>query len=73
MQTALLVFITITAAAVIFLFGVLVGGCTVGKRIIDTIDDALDESNLTAEQQIAVLDNIQKETKKRFGGRRGYD
>jgi hypothetical protein len=64
MNTAILVFILIVIAVAIFYFGIIVGGWAIGKKLADATGRALDDSNLTCDQKIDILDKIQKEAKK---------
>ena len=64
MKTAILVFILIVIAVGIFYFGMFVGGWAIGKKLADATGRALDDSDLTCDQKIDILDKIQKEAKK---------
>ena len=64
MKTAILVFILIVIAVAIFYFGIIVGGWAIGKRLADATEKALEESDLTCEQKLDILNRIQKEAKK---------
>ena len=64
MKTAILVFILIVIAVVIFYFGIVVGGWAIVRKLIDAMNKALDESDLTSDQKLHLLNTIQKEAKK---------
>lgn len=64
MKTAILVFILIVIAIAIYCFGFIIGGLVTGKRLAGTIEKALEDSELTSEQKLDLLDKIQKEAKK---------
>ena len=64
MKTAILVFILIVIAVVIFYFGIVVGGWAIARKLIDAMIRALDESDLTSDQKLHLLNTIQKEAKK---------
>lgn len=64
MKTAILVFILIVIAVVIFYFGIVVGGWAIARKLIDAMSKALDESDLTSDQKLHLLNTIQKEAKK---------
>lgn len=64
MKTAILVFILIVIAVVIFYFGIVVGGWAIARKLIDAMNKALEESDLTSEQKLHLLNTIQKEAKK---------
>ena len=64
MNTAILVFILIVIAVAIFYLGIIVGGWAIGKRLADATGRALDESDLTSEQKLHLLNTIQSEAKK---------
>ena len=64
MKTAILVFILIVIAVAIFYFGIIVGGWAIGKRLADATGRALDESDLTSEQKLHLLNTIQSDAKK---------
>ncbi len=64
MKTAILVFILIVIAVAIFYLGIIVGCWAIGKRLADATGRALDESDLTSEQKLHLLNTIQSEAKK---------
>ena len=64
MKTAILVFILIVIVVAIFYFGIIVGGWAIGKKLADATGKALDESDLTSEQKLHLLNTIQSEAKK---------
>lgn len=64
MSTAILLFILIVIDIAIFCLGVAVGGWATGRKLMDAMIKALDESDLTSEQKIHLLETMQSETKK---------
>jgi hypothetical protein len=64
MSTAILLFILIVIDIAIFCLGVAVGSWATGRKLMDAMSKALDESDLTSEQKIHLLETMQSETKK---------
>lgn len=64
MKTAILVFILIVIFVAIFYFGFIVGCWAVARKLIDATRKALDESDLSSEQELHILNTIQSEAKK---------
>jgi Flp pilus assembly protein TadG len=64
MSTAILVFILIVIAIAIFVFGLIVGNWSMGKRVAAAISRAIAESPLSATQRMELLDKIKEYAKK---------
>jgi hypothetical protein len=62
-KIAILVFVLIVIAVAIFYVGVCIGSMVYGKRFAEVIGIAIAESDLTSEQKIRLLDNIEKKVK----------
>ena len=63
MSTAILLFILILIAIVIFFFGLMVGSWSMCKQLADATGRAIIESDLTVIQQTELLDKIKEYAK----------
>lgn len=64
MSTAILLFILIVIDIAIFCLGVAIGGLATVRKLMDAMSKALDESDLTSEQKLHLLETMQSEAKK---------
>ena len=60
-KTAILEFVIIVIAVVIFYIGTYIGGVIYAKRLYIALRRALEESSMNSEQKIELLDNLKKE------------
>lgn len=63
MSTAILLFILIVIAIVIFFFGLMVGSWSMSKQLADATCRAIFESDLSGTQQMELLDKIREYAK----------
>ena len=64
MTTAVLVAMAIIIAVAIFFAGVFVGGNATGRKLARALCDAMEQSSLTSEEKIDLLEKYQQELTK---------
>lgn len=60
-KTAILVFVLIVIAVVIFYIGICLGYLIYAKRLYIALRRAFEKSSMNSEQKIELLDNLKKE------------
>lgn len=65
MITAILIVVMIIIIIAAFYGGVFVGSYLMGKKLANATCDAIDESDLTCDQKLSLLDKVQQKAKER--------
>ena len=65
MITAILIVVMLIIIIAAFFGGVFVGSYSMGKKLADATCKAIDESDLTCDQKLALLDKVQQKAKEK--------